>query len=745
MQRIEKYIFRCQNLRTRKLTANWFFYLCIRLLITNRDMKMRQSAWYMLRCVCFFYFPMSYLPLATSQPVLVPEKQLVMTGVYYYPEHWPRTQWERDLKKMAELGFEFTHFGEFAWAMMEPEEGRYEFGWLDEVVALAAKYGLKVIMCTPTPTPPAWLTEKHPEILIVDDNGIQQAHGSRLHVSYHHPVYQHYIRKIVTELGRRYGQDPRIWGWQLDNEPHYGTLYDYSEANEKSFRHWLRQKYGTIERLNTAWGAAFWSQQYNHFDQVHIPNRKKAPQGANPHALADFQRFTADELAAALRFQAQLLRPLISPQQWITTNYAYFKFLPNVDPFRNRADLDFASHTMYLTSHYLNDSGDSLAHRLGSGMELSFSAELARSVNGQTGIMELQPGQINWGTINPQPLPGAVGMWMWHAFALGDRFICSYRFRQPLFGSEQTHNGIMSTDGVTVARGGEEYVETMKVFRRLRERYKTPPQVPQSYRSRATALLWKPENILDIENHRHHQDYDPWQLVYTYYENLKTLGAPVTFLTEADAFDPASHPFMVAPAYQLTSTDLVEKWKKYVEAGGHLILTHRTAMKNPEGHLWEGPLQQPINSLIGAKVEFFDHLPASRPGKVRFNGTDYAWHKWADVLLPEAGTEVLATHTDQFYQGKPTATRRKLGKGTVTYIGAWSNSRELERLLLRQVYQQAGAEVLDLPRYVFTEWRDGYWVTVNYTAQTVQAPVPPGAEILHGQPTLPPAGVVVWK
>lgn len=688
--------------------------------------------------------PQAYAPSRLLASLPSPESMPV--GAYYYPEHWPRAQWERDLRQMAELGFEFTHFGEFAWSRMEPSEGAYDFEWLDECVSLAARYGLKVIMCTPTPTPPAWLTEKHPEILTVNDQGVTQQHGSRLHASYNHPAYLHYAEKIITELGKRYGQDERIWGWQLDNEPHYGVLYDHSPAQEKQFRYWLRQKYAHIDSLNQAWGTAFWSQTYQHFDQVQIPNKLAAPQGVNPHALLDFQRFSAEELAEALRFQAETLRPLIRPEQWITTNYAYFKFLPSVDPFLNKSDLDHAAHTMYLTSHFLNDSGDRLAHRLGSGMELSFSQELAASVNGETGIMELQPGQINWGVINPQPLPGAVRMWVWHSYALGDRYLCTYRFRQPLFGSEQTHHGIMMTDGVTLNRGGEEYVQTMKELKALQQQADAQAPLPAGYASRKTAFLWKQENLLSMEIHPHHADWNTWQHLYTYYEALKTLGAPLSFLTEEDVFDPEQHPFLVAPAYERITPELVDKWEAYVQAGGHLILSCRTGMKDKQGHLWEARLQQPIWALIGGEIQYYDHLPAARPGQVRFGDEAFRWHIWGDVISPRATTtEVWAQHNDQFYQGAAAVTHRKLGKGTVTYLGLWSDERELERKVLRQVYQRAGAEILDLPRYVFTEWRDGHWITVNYTANTVNVPIPKGATLLHGSRELPPAGVAVWR
>ena len=159
---------------------------------------------------------------------------MTLTGVYYYPEHWNESQWERDFKKMHELGFEFTHFAEFAWAQLEPEEGRYDFAWLDRAVALAAKYDLKVIMCTSTATPPVWMSRKYPEILLKNEDGTILDHGARQHASFASPLYRELSYKMIEKLAQHYGNDSRIIGWQLDNEP--AVQFDYNLKAELAFR-----------------------------------------------------------------------------------------------------------------------------------------------------------------------------------------------------------------------------------------------------------------------------------------------------------------------------------------------------------------------------------------------------------------------------------------------------------------------------------------------------------------------------
>ena len=324
-----------------------------------------------------------------------PKADLMKIGVYYYPEQWPASQWERDLGKIAELGFEFTHFGEFAWGFLEPSEGKFDFAWLDRAVDLAAKNGLKVILCTPTPCPPAWMGEKYPEIYLVGSDGRRREHGTRANGSLANAVFVKYTKRIVAELGRRYGQDPRVWGWQLDNEPQAPP--DYSPSARLKFQAWLERKYGTVEKMNAAWGGNFWSTNFGSFAQVLIPNEAFTGEDAlSPHALLDFRRFTADTQADYLHLQRDILREHIRPEQWVTTNY--INVTDTADP-RRTDRLDFLSFTMYPVRGEKN-LGE-LGFRLGSPYRLAFAVDYYRSFKGVTGVMELQPGQVNWARINP--------------------------------------------------------------------------------------------------------------------------------------------------------------------------------------------------------------------------------------------------------------------------------------------------------------------------------------------------------
>lgn len=675
-----------------------------------------------------------------ATPDWFPRAEMMNIGVYYYPEAWPQNQWARDMANMHKMGMEFVHMGEFAWAFMEPEEGKFDFDWLEKNVALAQQNGMKVILCTPSATPPVWLSRKHPEILMVDATGKRMNHGGRQQGDWSSPVYREYVAKIVTELAKRFGHDKRVWGWQLDNElSHYEKEFSYSPAATARFREWLKEKYGDIGHLNADWGTAFWSMVYQNFEQIEIPNQLDHAGLPNPHAQLDFNRWFASEGADFLRLQTRILRQY-GADQWITTNY--MAMYGDIDPMRSAKDLDAFTWTHYPVHGDVFAENGPLGFRLGSGAIQSFMHDFMRPINGISGLMELQPGQVNWGVVNPWPQPGAIHMWIMRAFAAGARMVCTYRYRQPLFGNEQYHKGLVETDGVTPSPGGREYMEAMKDVLKLRAKYKPEAKEPAAYAKRRTAFLINFDNRWDIENHKQTTRWDTVGHWMKYYRALKSMMAPVDVVTEER--DLSGYGFVVAPAYQLVDKALVAKWTAYAENGGHLVLTSRTGEKDRRGYFPETLWAEQIYGLIGAKLPIYDLLPGTLEGHVTAGDFRYAWGSWADVLEPDAGTTTLATYADQFYAGKAAAVTHKLGKGSVTYIGVDTVNGELETALMRKVYTAAGAAPANLAADFIVDWRDGFWVATNFTSTAKAIPARPGAEILSGARSVIPGGVTVW-
>ena len=663
------------------------------------------------------------------------DKDLTLTGAYYYPEHWDESQWERDLKQMHELGFEFTHFAEFAWAQLEPQEGVYDFSWLDRAVALAAKYDLKVVMCTSTATPPVWLSRKYPEILLKSEDGTVQDHGARQHASFASPVYRKLAYRMIEELARHYGNDSRIIGWQLDNEP--AVQFDYNQAAEEAFREFLKEKYHyNIQELNAAWGTAFWSEVYSRFEEITLP--KTAQMFMNHHQILDYRRFAAKQTNDFLNEQCRLIKKY-AKNQWVTTNY-----IPDYDKghIGGSKDLDFVSYTRYMV-YGDNEGIGRRGYRVGNPLRIAMANDFFRPVNGTYGVMELQPGQVNWGSINPQPLPGAVRLWLWSVFAGGSDFICTYRYRQPLYGTEQYHYGIVGTDGVTVTPGGREYEQFMKEIRSLRKDYRPKEDKPETYLKRKTAILWNPENYWSIDRQKQNATWNTFAHVDKYYRTLKSYAAPVDFISEEKDF--SQYPVMIVPAYQLADKELVARWKKYVEEGGNLVLTCRTAQKDRFGRLPEAPFGSMIDELTGNHMEFYDLLLPQDPGQVKMDGKIYTWNTWGEILQPGTSNEVWATYTNEFYEGKPAVTFRKLGKGSVTYIGVDSSDGVLERQVLDKLYSRLQIEVMNLPYGVTMEYRNGLGIVLNYSDQPYQFALPQGAKVLIGTPDIATAGVLVFK
>ena len=663
------------------------------------------------------------------------DKDLTLTGAYYYPEHWDESQWERDLKQMHELGFEFTHFAEFAWAQLEPQEGVYDFSWLDRAVALAAKYDLKVVMCTSTATPPVWLSRKYPEILLKSEDGTVQDHGARQHASFASPVYRKLAYRMIEELARHYGNDSRIIGWQLDNEP--AVQFDYNQAAEEAFREFLKEKYHyNIQELNAAWGTAFWSEVYSRFEEITLP--KTAQMFMNHHQILDYRRFAAKQTNDFLNEQCRLIKKY-AKNQWVTTNY-----IPDYDKghIGGSKDLDFVSYTRYMV-YGDNEGIGRRGYRVGNPLRIAMANDFFRPVNGTYGVMELQPGQVNWGSINPQPLPGAVRLWLWSVFAGGSDFICTYRYRQPLYGTEQYHYGIVGTDGVTVTPGGREYEQFMKEIRSLRKDYRPKEDKPETYLKRKTAILWNPENYWSIDRQKQNATWNTFAHVDKYYRTLKSYAAPVDFISEEKDF--SQYPVMIVPAYQLADKELVARWKKYVEEGGNLVLTCRTAQKDRFGRLPEAPFGSMIDELTGNHMEFYDLLLPQDPGQVKMDGKVYTWNTWGEILQPGASNEVWATYTNEFDEGKPAVTFRKLGKGAVTYIGVDSSDGALERQVLDKLYSRLQIEVMNLPYGVTMEYRNGLGIVLNYSDQPYQFALPQGAKVLIGTPNIATAGVLVFK
>jgi len=330
-------------------------------------------------------------------------------GTYYYPEQWPRDQWERDFDRMAAMDLKIVHMSEFAWGTIEPREGDIQLDWLSDCVELAAKRKMEVILCTPTAVLPVWMVDKHPDILL---SGYR--FGGRRHGNHLHPALLDYTRKVVEKMAERFGDHKAVIGWQIDNELASDSKFDQSEGTHEAFRGWLRGKYGTLDRVNEAWGTQFWNTFYSDWKQILLPPGRQTVYG-NPHQSVDASRFWSWTFAQFVKLQADILKPKVG-KRFITTN-----FMPmhaDCNPGDMADSLSLFSWDAYPATGWENSPKDE-TFRMASHTAMGLMHDQMASYTGRWGLMELQPGTINWTGVPILVYPGAVRLWIWTAFAHG--------------------------------------------------------------------------------------------------------------------------------------------------------------------------------------------------------------------------------------------------------------------------------------------------------------------------------------
>jgi beta-galactosidase len=663
------------------------------------------------------------------EPNLTPGQNLRMKiGTYYYPEQWPRHQWERDFDNIAKMGLQIVHMGEFAWFTMEPRPGEIQLDWLSECVEMARARDLDVILCTPTAAPPVWLAREFPETLPIELGKLRDF-GGRRHYSPTSPAMREATTRIVTALAERFGDHPSVIGWQIDNE--YGQPFSTNTHTHAAFADWLKSKYGNIEELNRAWGCQFWNTYYTDFSQIRMPAERDSKY-ANPHHHLDASRFWSWAMADFNRLQCDILRPRIG-NRFLTTNF--MPFHPDANPADFKRDLSIFTWDTYPVSGWVKAATDE-TYRIADPNGIGFMHQQMASYTGRWALMEIQPGTINWSGVPVHVYPGAIRLWLWTAFGNGAEFITTYRYRQPRFGVELFHHGLTGPDGITLSPGGREFVQVIDEMSALKPPLRTQPALP------TVGIIHDHEQLWYFLTLPQAKRWDYRKITPSLYGAVARLGLPIRVL-EADAEWPDRMPLLIVPAMQMLDQRFIDRLNRYAEAGGHLLITCRTGWMDRTGQLWEGPTAAPILPLIGASIEGYDSLPEETWAHLSFAGKTHLWATWGELLKPADGTRVLATYADQFYAGTPAIIQRDHGRGTVTYCGVAAESG-LDEALVESLASQIGLPTTPLPPKVHLLRRDGYVIAVNYQDKPVPAPAPDGTHFVVGSETIPPAGVAVW-
>ena len=372
----------------------------------------------------------------------------ITLGVCYYPEHWPEQMWEDDLRRMRECGIEVIRIAEFAWNKFEPEEGVFTFDFFDRFLELAEREEMKVIFCTPTATPPLWLSEKYPGILNADLDGNIYYHGTRRHCNLNSKVYREFSRRISDKLAEHYAGRECIVGWQLDNEINCEMDVYYSESDHQAFREYMKEKYRTLDNLNESMGTAFWNQTYTDWSQVHLTRRTNTYGQTNPHFQLEEKRFISETVISFFKEQADAIRKWQREygrtDQFITTNglFRHVDYQKLVDE-----ALDFITFDNYpafaFESGLVPEQTNGLRDR-----NSSWNLTRTRSVSRIFGIMEQQTGAGGWNCrmMMPMPKPGQMRLWTMQAIAHGADFVSFFRWRTATMGTEIYWHGLLDYD-----------------------------------------------------------------------------------------------------------------------------------------------------------------------------------------------------------------------------------------------------------------------------------------------------------
>jgi beta-galactosidase len=647
----------------------------------------------------------------------------VKLGVCYYPEHWPEAMWAEDARRMAALGLSWVRIGEFAWSRIEPEPGRFNWAWLDRAVETLGAAGLKIIMCTPTATPPKWMVDAHPGMLATDARGAARRFGSRRHYCFSSLEYRRESARITQAVAGRYGRHPAISAWQTDNEYDcHDTALSYSDNARTAFRRWLQDRYGDVAALNQAWGTVFWSQEYRSFEEVDPPFQTVTE--ANPSHRLDYRRFASDEVAAFNSAQVAILRQL-SPGRIILHNFMGLS--TGFDHYDVARDLDAASWDSYplgfleqgpwpaeVKTRYL---------RQGHPDFTAFHHDLYRSVGrGRWWVMEQQPGPVNWAPYNPAPLPGMVRAWTWEAFAHGADVVSYFRWRQAPFAQEQMHAGLHAPDDSESAAA----IEVRQVSEEVRK--VTPAMVSGAQTAARAALLfdYRAKWMTDIQPQG--ADFDYFHLVLEFYAALRRFGLNVDVLpSEAPLRD---YRLVVAPCLPVVDEACL---KSFGDCDAEIVFGPRTGSKTDEMNIADGLPPGPLRALLCLRVVRVESL---RPGWTEPG--EYPVTRWLEHiesdLQPQART---ASGLGVWYR-----------KDRMQYLGVWPN-RDLLDAAIGSAADRAGLPRMSLPDDVRIRRRDGLTFAFNYGPEAVDLSVAaPGLRqhaFVLGGTTLPPAGVAAWR
>ena len=652
----------------------------------------------------------------------LPDVTGIPFGGDYNPEQWDETVWDADYRAFDLARIDLLTVGVFTWALTQPAEDVYDFSTIERILDRARAEGRNVCLATGTAAVPPWLARQHPDVCRTDFEGRRHVFGVRHNACASSPTYRRLAAEVAGRLAERFANHPAIVAWHINNE--YGGLC-YCELCAREFRAWLRERYGSLDRLNAAWNTTFWSHRFGDWDEIVPPNMLSEHwRGPNHTAFQgitlDYHRFNTDNILRTYREEKDAIRvhsdlPATTNMMAIYRHLDYHRWAPH---------LDFASWDNYPTDGS-PVSRMALSHSLMRGLK-----------DGQPfWLMEQTPTMTATRDFNPVKRPGIMRLWSWQAIAHGSDSVLFFQMRHSKGASEKYHGAILNHAGRTDTRSFLEVAALGEELERVGDRLqdsRTPARV-------ALLFDWDSWWALEIsDGYSRAVGYE--KQVVSYYEALWQAGAIVDVVPVTADF--SGYDVVVAPLLHMLKGDTAERLEDVARRGGTVLTTVMSGRVDEDDNAFLMDVPGPLGALLGVRVDETDSLPSdvSQPVVLSASGspelTATATHLF-DVVLPQ-GAEAVATYTEDFYAGTPAVTRNAFGEGEGWYVATCLDQPGVD-WVVRRVLERHGlvgpfSDVRDLEHTVRAIDGRRYEFVLNHAGQEVSVEAPfSGTDILTGR------------
>ena len=570
-------------------------------------------------------------------------------GADYNPEQWldyPEI-FERDIELMKKAHCNVMSAGIFSWAALEPEEGVFNFEWLDKVINTLYENGINTILATPSGARPAWLSQKYPEVLRVSETRVRNHHGFRHNHCYTSPIYREKTAILNGKLAERYANNPAVIMWHISNE--FGGEC-HCDLCQNEFRKWLKEKYKTLDNLNKSWWTTFWSHTFTSWDQIESPS----PIGENQiHALnLDWKRFVTDRTIDFMRHEINTVKKY-NPNIPATTNFMYY--YEGLNYFKFKDYVDVVSYDSYPEWH--SEDNIEVAYRVAAFYDIM------RSIKGQPFmLMESTPSMTNWQRVSKLKKPGMHKLASMQSVAHGSNTVQYFQWRKSRGSSEKLHGAVVDHYGK----------EDNRVFNDVKEVGITLESIEEIINSNVksdVAIVYDWENMWALNDSQGPRNiglnYN--DIVMDYYKVFWEQGINVDFVDMEGSLD--KYKLVIAPLLYMTRNNFSDKIREFVKNGGNFVMTYFSSIVNDTDLCYLGGFPGELMDVFGIRSEEVDALYEYEQNEVKFykNNKSYKCTEICDLVhLKEA--EALGEYNEDFYKGRPALTKNNFGKGNAYYI-----------------------------------------------------------------------------